>query len=722
MTKRVHSKRVSQEKGIHVAKETMRPIEQTMSPVDDLTDMVKQLKPDDAVQFLEIIKKDPDLLSQYGGVRGLEHLLGNLEREGYFEIYGEKAAKVRRHLKSVIREMTPRKAGWAKKVAEAASETEAVLRETASPVLSKSLQDKVNLESVIYAARLEQIDPKKRGLVNYTIGGLPDSQLTALKKLLADLTGHREVLRATKSVDHVKDIRRLAAELADKWQKGEVTLTDNLLRVPIATATRMSGNPVAKRLKTIQLMIQSGKPIAFAEEAASVDEAFRNSLNRAYETLQKEIKSGKIEISPKTERVIERATGKAKPSVAEEVVRTAAMPQSGTTVVKEPVLPPTYIVRRIESRPVEAAEILRRASRGIPVERVSAVPTQSAYMSNLLAEAAALPRSAAAPTVVPTGTGTLATVSSGPPLTNVAESVLRKAATPITRLNPPMLTYTPERLPVVANVGRIPARLPSQGVGMYLGPDPLAALREQLAARSMPIPVEAQVESIRIPYQFEMGPPRLTYTPVPVASAEPVAQDVRFLPTGRPVPPEAPLVRARPLARRVIPLSEVSATAAGETSEAALRAAATGSRAASAAGKVTPELERLANEIVAAAGAEAGEVGAKTTRKSAGQLARSTLKAAGKGAVKAGKGAVRLAARHPILAALLALGLAAAGYGVMSGGKEEEAEGGVALIPESGLRPLPQSGATAEDVMRILAATPRYKVPVFVSPYEYRME
>ena len=159
--------------------------------------------------------------------------------------------------------------------------------------------------------------------------------------------------------------------------------------------------------------------------------------------------------------------------------------------------------------------------------------------------------------------------------------------------------------------------------------------------------------------------------------------------------------------------------APSKAQEAAIRSAAAGSRAASAPVAVTPEIERLANEIVAAAGGEVGETAAKTVGKGAGRLAKAG------GAIKsAGKGAVKLAARHPVLAALIALGLTAAAYSALSGRREgeEEGEGAVTLLPETEWGGRQRPAATAEDVMRILAATPRYKVPVFVSPYEYRME
>ena len=757
MVKKVKARRaINPEKGMNIAKDVLRPMEQTMAPVEDLIAIVKQTKPDDAVKFLEIVTKDPELLSQYGGKRGLEYLLQDLEREGYFELYPEGGQNLRSYLESAIKPESAkgvresakvaRQREQAKQAAKKAAETKAAIREATSPVISRSLQNKINLESIIYAARLEKIDPKKRGLLNFTISGLPNNHLTAVKKLLADLTGHRDVRQATKAVDHVKIIGKLAAELADKWESGQVTLTDNLLRVPIETATKMSGNPAGKRLKTIQKMISEGKPIAFAEGASSVDDAFRKSLGGVYETLQRQISAGQVKIGSKSEGLVKRIKALARPSSAEAMVRQAAS----------------------------------------------------------------------------------------------------EAAAPVTRLNPPMLTYSPERLPVALNTKAIPASVPAQGVGPYLGPDPLAALREELAARAAPIPVEARIESIRSPYRFEMGPRRLDFTS---AAAPTLTNDIELIlrkaatPATRLNPPmltyspewiPAHLMRIPaeafepkfgpdpleigPRRSTYIPLSEAAArspltetsqigfgpidestdkllrrlskypgvtvtvsppgehaivypsgtvraatgpggqgsafihvapskaqavsgaesiigasgratgaterlaneivaAAGGETSEAAIRSAAAGSRAASAPVAVAPEIERLANEIVAAAGGEVGETAAKTVGKGAGRLAKAG------GAIKsAGKGAVKLAARHPVLAALIALGLTAAAYSALSGRREGEEEGAVTLLPETEWGGRQRPAATAEDVMRILAATPRYKVPVFVSPYEYRME
>ena len=779
MVKKVKARRaINPEKGINIAKDVLRPMEQTMAPVEDLIAIVKQTKPDDAVKFLEIVTKDPELLSQYGGKRGLEYLLQDLEREGYFELYPEGGQNLRSYLESAIKPESAkgvresakvaRQREQAKQAAKKAAETKAAIREATSPVISRSLQNKINLESIIYAARLEKIDPKKRGLLNFTISGLPNNHLTAVKKLLADLTGHRDVRQATKAVDHVKIIGKLAAELADKWESGQVTLTDNLLRVPIETATKMSGNPAGKRLKTIQKMISEGKPIAFAEGASSVDDAFRKSLGGVYETLQRQISAGQVKIGSKSEGLVKRIKALARPSSAEAMVRQAASPQSG-------------------------------------------------------------------------------------------EAMAAEAAAPVTRLNPPMLTYASERLPVALNTKAIPARVPAQGVGPYLGPDPLAALREELAARAAPIPVEARIESIRSPYRFEMGPrrldftsaaaptltndielilrkaatpatrlnpPMLTYSPewipaslmrIPAEAFEPKfgpdpleigprrstyiplseaaarsplteTSQIGFGPidestdkllrrlskypgvtvtvsppgehaivypsgtvraatgpggqgsafihvapskaqavsgaesiigasgraTGATMSPRQKLKRSAALERLA---NEIVAAAGGETSEAAIRSAAAGSRAASAPVAVAPEIERLANEIVAAAGGEVGETAAKTVGKGAGRLAKAG------GAIKsAGKGAVKLAARHPVLAALIALGLTAAAYSALSGRREGEEEGAVTLLPETEWGGRQRPAATAEDVMRILAATPRYKVPVFVSPYEYRME
>lgn len=719
MVKKVKARRaINPEKGINIAKDVLRPMEQTMAPVEDLIAIVKQTKPDDAVKFLEIVTKDPELLSQYGGKRGLEYLLQDLEREGYFELYPEGGQNLRSYLESAIKPESAkgvresakvaRQRDQAKQAAKKAAETKAAIREATSPVISRSLQNKINLESIIYAARLEKIDPKKRGLLNFTISGLPNNHLTAVKKLLADLTGHRDVRQATKAVDHVKIIGELAAELADKWESGQVTLTDNLLRVPIETATKMSGNPAGKRLKTIQKMISEGKPIAFAEGASSVDDAFRKSLGGVYETLQRQISAGQVKIGSKSEGLVKRIKALARPSSAEAMVRQAASPQSGAAMAAE-------------------------------------------------------------------------------------------AAAPVTRLNPPMLTYASERLPVALNTKAIPARVPAQGVGPYLGPDPLAALREELAARAAPIPVEARIESIRSPYRFEMGPRRLDFTS---AAAPTLTNDIELIlrkaatPATRlnppmltysPDPAEAfePKFGPDPLEigpRRstYIPLSEAAARSpltetsqigfgpidestdkllrrlskypgvtvtvsppgehaivypsgtvraatgpggqgsafihvAPSKAQAAIRSAAAGSRAASAPVAVAPEIERLANEIVAAAGGEVGETAAKTVGKGAGRLAKAG------GAIKsAGKGAVKLAARHPVLAALIALGLTAAAYSALSG--RREGEGAVTLLPETEWGGRQRPAATAEDVMRILAATPRYKVPVFVSPYEYRME
>jgi len=740
MVKKVKARRaINPEKGINIAKDVLRPMEQTMAPVEDLIAIVKQTKPDDAVKFLEIVTKDPELLSQYGGKRGLEYLLQDLEREGYFELYPEGGQNLRSYLESAIKpesakgvresakvarqreqaKQAAKKAAAKKAAAKKAAETKAAIREATSPVISRSLQNKINLESIIYAARLEKIDPKKRGLLNFTISGLPNNHLTAVKKLLADLTGHRDVRQATKAVDHVKIIGKLAAELADKWESGQVTLTDNLLRVPIETATKMSGNPAGKRLKTIQKMISEGKPIAFAEGASSVDDAFRKSLGGVYETLQRQISAGQVKIGSKSEGLVKRIKALARPSSAEAMVRQAAS----------------------------------------------------------------------------------------------------EAAAPVTRLNPPMLTYSPERLPV-ALTKAIPARVPAQGVGPYLGPDPLAALREELAARAAPIPVEARIESIRSPSltndielilrkaatpamrrnppmltyspewipahlmripaeafepkfgpdPLEIGPRRSTYIPLSEAAARspltetsqigfgpidestdkllrrlskypgvtvtvsPPGEHAIVYPSGtvraatgpggqgsafiHVAPSKAQAVsgaesiigasgRATGATERLA--NEIVAAAGGETSEAAIRSAAAGSRAA--------EIERLANEIVAAAGGEVGETAAKTVGKGAGRLAKAG------GAIKsAGKGAVKLAARHPVLAALIALGLTAAAYSALSGRREGEEEGAVTLLPETEWGGRQRPAATAEDVMRILAATPRYKVPVFVSPYEYRME
>ncbi|HON93589.1 MAG TPA: hypothetical protein PKZ07_18620, partial [Sedimentisphaerales bacterium] len=399
------------------------------------------------------------------------------------------------------------------------------------------------------------------------------------------------------------------------------------------------------------------------------------------------------------------------------------------------------------------------------------------------------------------------------------EAMAAEAAAPVTRLNPPMLTYASERLPVALNTKAIPARVPAQGVGPYLGPDPLAALREELAARAAPIPVEARIESIRSPYRFEMGPRRLDFTS---AAAPTLTNDIELIlrkaatPATRLNPPmltyspewiPASLMRIPaeafepkfgpdpleigPRRSTYIPLSEAAArspltetsqigfgpidestdkllrrlskypgvtvtvsppgehaivypsgtvraaTGPGGQGSAFIHVAPSKAQAVSgaesiigASGRATgatmsprqklkrsAALERLANEIVAAAGGEVGETAAKTVGKGAGRLAKAG------GAIKsAGKGAVKLAARHPVLAALIALGLTAAAYSALSGRREGEEEGAVTLLPETEWGGRQRPAATAEDVMRILAATPRYKVPVFVSPYEYRME
>ena len=827
MVKKVKARRaINPEKGMNIAKDVLRPMEQTMAPVEDLIAIVKQTKPDDAVKFLEIVTKDPELLSQYGGKRGLEYLLQDLKREGYFELYPEGGQNLRSYLESAIKPESAkgvresakvaRQREQAKQAAKKAAETKAAIREATSPVISRSLQNKINLESIIYAARLEKIDPKKRGLLNFTISGLPNNHLTAVKKLLADLTGHRDVRRATKAFDHVKIIGELAAELADKWESGQVTLTDNLLRVPIETATKMSGNPAGKRLKTIQKMISEGKPIAFAEGASSVDDAFRKSLGGVYETLQRQISAGQVKIGSKSEGLVKRIKALARPSSAEAMVRQAASEAAApVTRLNPPML--TYSPERL---PVALNTKAIPAS--VPAQGVGPYlgpDPLAALREELAARAAPIPVEVRIESIR-------------------SPSLTAEAAAPVTRLNPPMLTYSPERLPVALNTKAIPARVPAQGVGPYLGPDPLAALREELAARAAPIPVEARIVSIRSPYRFEMGPrrldftsaaaptltndielilrkaatpatrlnpPMLTYSPewipahlmrIPAEAFEPKfgpdpleigprrstyiplseaaarsplteTSQIGFGPidestekllrrlskypgvtvtvsppgehaivyppgtvraatgpggqgsafiesiigasgraTGATMSPRQKLKRSAALERLA---NEIVAAAGGETSEAAIRSAAAGSRAA--------EIERLANEIVAAAGGEVGETAAKTVGKGAGRLAKAG------GAIKsAGKGAVKLAARHPVLAALIALGLTAAAYSALSGRREGEEEGAVTLLPETEWGGRQRPAATAEDVMRILAATPRYKVPVFVSPYEYRME
>ena len=757
MVKKVKARRaINPEKGMNIAKDVLRPMEQTMAPVEDLIAIVKQTKPDDAVKFLEIVTKDPELLSQYGGKRGLEYLLQDLEREGYFELYPEGGQNLRSYLESAIkpesakgvresakvaRQREQAKQAAKKAAAKKAAETKAAIREATSPVISRSLQNKINLESIIYAARLEKIDPKKRGLLNFTISGLPNNHLTAVKKLLADLTGHRDVRQATKAVDHVKIIGKLAAELADKWESGQVTLTDNLLRVPIETATKMSGNPAGKRLKTIQKMISEGKPIAFAEGASSVDDAFRKSLGGVYETLQRQISAGQVKIGSKSEGLVKRIKALARPSSAEAMVRQAASEAAApVTRLNPPML--TYSPERL---PVALTKAIPARVPAQGVGPYLGPDPLAALREELAARAAPIPVEAR---IVSIRSPLDFTSAAAPTLTNDIELILRKAATPATRLNPPMLTYSPEWIP--AHLMRIPA----EAFEPKFGPDPL----EIGPRRSTYIPLsEAAARSpLTETSQIGFGPidestdkllrrlskyPGVTVTVSPPgehaivypsgtvrAATGPGGQGSAFIhvapskaqavsgaesiigasgrATGATMSPRQKLKRSAALERLA---NEIVAAAGGETSEAAIRSAAAGSRAA--------EIERLANEIVAAAGGEVGETAAKTVGKGAGRLAKAG------GAIKsAGKGAVKLAARHPVLAALIALGLTAAAYSALSGRREGEEEGAVTLLPETEWGGRQRPAATAEDVMRILAATPRYKVPVFVSPYEYRME
>jgi len=722
MVKKVKARRaINPEKGINIAKDVLRPMEQTMAPVEDLIAIVKQTKPDDAVKFLEIVTKDPELLSQYGGKRGLEYLLQDLEREGYFELYPEGGQNLRSYLESAIKPESAkgvresakvaRQREQAKQAAKKAAETKAAIREATSPVISRSLQNKINLESIIYAARLEKIDPKKRGLLNFTISGLPNNHLTAVKKLLADLTGHRDVRRATKAFDHVKIIGQLAAELADKWESGQVTLTDNLLRVPIETATKMSGNPAGKRLKTIQKMISEGKPIAFAEGASSVDDAFRKSLSGVYETLQRQISAGQVKIGSKSEGLVKRIKALARPSSAEAMVRQAASPHPPMLTYASERLPVALNTKAIPAR--------------VPAQGVGPYlgpDPLAALREELAARAAPIPVEARivsirSPYRFEMGPRRLDfTSAAAPTLTNDIELILRKAATPATRLNPPMLTYSPEWIP--ASLMRIPA----EAFEPKFGPDPL----EIGPRRSTYIPLsEAAARSpLTETSQIGFGPidestdkllRRLSKYPGVTVTVSPPGEHAIVYPSGTVRAATGPggqgsaFIHVAPSKAQAVSGAESIIGASGRATGATMSPRQKLKRSAA--------LERLANEIVAAAGGEVGETAAKTVGKGAGRLAKAG------GAIKsAGKGAVKLAARHPVLAALIALGLTAAAYSALSGRREGEEEGAVTLLPETEWGGRQRPAATAEDVMRILAATPRYKVPVFVSPYEYRME
>jgi len=722
MVKKVKARRaINPEKGINIAKDVLRPMEQTMAPVEDLIAIVKQTKPDDAVKFLEIVTKDPELLSQYGGKRGLEYLLQDLEREGYFELYPEGGQNLRSYLESAIKPESAkgvresakvaRQREQAKQAAKKAAETKAAIREATSPVISRSLQNKINLESIIYAARLEKIDPKKRGLLNFTISGLPNNHLTAVKKLLADLTGHRDVRQATKAVDHVKIIGKLAAELADKWESGQVTLTDNLLRVPIETATKMSGNPAGKRLKTIQKMISEGKPIAFAEGASSVDDAFRKSLGGVYETLQRQISAGQVKIGSKSEGLVKRIKALARPSSAEAMVRQAASPHPPMLTYASERLPVALNTKAIPAR--------------VPAQGVGPYlgpDPLAALREELAARAAPIPveariESIRSPYRFEMGPRRLDfTSAAAPTLTNDIELILRKAATPATRLNPPMLTYSPEWIP--ASLMRIPA----EAFEPKFGPDPL----EIGPRRSTYIPLsEAAARSpLTETSQIGFGPidestdkllRRLSKYPGVTVTVSPPGEHAIVYPSGTVRAATGPggqgsaFIHVAPSKAQAVSGAESIIGASGRATGATMSPRQKLKRSAA--------LERLANEIVAAAGGEVGETAAKTVGKGAGRLAKAG------GAIKsAGKGAVKLAARHPVLAALIALGLTAAAYSALSGRREGEEEGAVTLLPETEWGGRQRPAATAEDVMRILAATPRYKVPVFVSPYEYRME